>query len=242
MVQPLFASGTAALLLTAAFSLAVAAITSRFWSIRGIYDASDPPNLTGYAARSPFSICSLALGNGTAWNCQHTKKPGGLCDPLHGGNDDSFILCQTLGVCGRLLIAACVLLGVGFLTSIGLVLATTAKGNTTVRRALALGAFLLAATGAICMAIAQLAGVLGLLMQQFPNPEDGTSIVSPTDILSTWTGHSGMSLAVASWILAAFAAVSAALLLGWTRHGRDGHLPHHNHHDGHSHSRTEAKD
>ena len=50
-------------------------------------------------------------------------------------------------------------------------------------------------------------GVLGLLLLQFPNGESSTSTGDQADILSNWTGHSGMSLVAASWTLGAFACV-----------------------------------
>ena len=224
MVAPLVASGLAAVLLTVSWALAIAAITSRFWSIRGTYDTSDPPNLTGYASRSPFNECSRGVGHNSAWNCQRTKSPGGLCDPH---NLDSPVLCQTLAVSCKLLIAACVLLGLAFLASVAHVFASATK--FTQRSFLSLALFLLASSGAFCMAIAELAAVLGLLVLNFPNPEAGTSVSTPSDFLSTWKGHSGLSLATASWTLAAFAVVFIAWTPARARDQHDRHSHHHEH-------------
>jgi hypothetical protein len=204
MRSPLAAPVVAALLLTTSFALAVASITSRFWAVRGVYDFSDPPNLIGFASRSPFSSCTQSVGD-RSWDCAWTRVPAGGCDPLTSGNHETAIFCGTLALSGRLLIAACVLLGAGFLLSFGHLLLTARRYRF--RHAFLLLAILVSLAGAVCMAVAELAGFLALLALQFPNGEAATSIANDNDILSTWTGGSGMAMASASWAAAAFGAV-----------------------------------
>src|ERR1700753_3300529 len=193
------------LLIILSFSFAIASTASRFWAISPNYSDDNDPVLTGYQSRSPFYLCS-SDSDGKKWNCTHTTKPGGICN-INGGRDTP-ILCQQLRISGQLLIASCVLVGVAFLVSAGLTLVSFIRRNSN-SAILNYGTtflFLLTASGATCMGIAQLLGTLGLLVLQFPNGESATSTGDQTDILSTWTGRSGMSFAAASWIMGAFAA------------------------------------
>jgi hypothetical protein len=160
-----------------------------------------------YGSRSPFYQCSKDV-TATSWNCTQTHTPGGIC--VINGNRDTPILCQQLRISGQLLIAACVLLGVAFFTSVALALFAFGRGALARLAApLALLLCLLTLSGAVCMAVAQFTGALALLVLQFPNGESATSTGDQSDILDTWTGSSGMSFAAASWTMAAFAAFFA---------------------------------
>lgn len=235
----------ATLLIAASFLLSIATTASPRWASRRAYsNASNPLSYQGLIHRNPFGPCVIALSPPNSLSQADNQTCIAPQNQINVGNStyslgwDTPLLCDTLSLTGRLLIAGCVLLGLAFIVSLGLFVfgllpstpappaeecepsaaeAVSASGPTifgwspsvTFLSFAALLVFLLAIAAAFCIAIAQLLGAWALLTLQLPNARFGRP--GTPNFLGAWYADQGLSLAGAAWVCAGFGALFVAL-------------------------------